>query len=80
MRFLLHLIELFEQPVQMLRGDSHAGVLHAEQKRAVVAADPQRDRSLFRELDRVAEQVDENLPDLVAVGSDRRQMLFQIER
>ncbi len=42
-------------------------------------SNPQRDGSLFRELDGVAQQVDKNLPDFIAVGSHSGQTLFQIE-
>src|SRR3954469_7314573 len=75
-------LELLEDPVALRGRDAEALVGHLDQARAVLAPHSQLDPpALGRVLDRVVDQVDEHLPQLVLVAADRGGIVdAQVER
>ena len=65
----LGLHEGLEDRVQFVLGDAGPGVFHLNLQVAVHHVRPQRHRPLSGELDGVAQQVDEDLPQLALVGT-----------
>ena len=82
------LAESLEEPRQLLRGDADSRIDHGELDHGPAGAcrkhaQDHADAALFRELDRVANEVDEDLPQTHRVGLDRagqRPLRFHGER
>src|SRR6185436_16410811 len=67
----VRLPEALEDVRQVLGGDADAAVLHADHDRPVVAPRAQRDSAARRrELDRVRQQVPQDLLQPIAIGAD----------
>ena len=56
-----HAVEALEEAGQLVRGDARAGVLHLQRHPLPVLAQAQRDAALERELERVGDQVEDDL-------------------
>src|SRR2546430_1131509 len=70
----VQLAELLEDQIELVRGDTDARVRHGEGHVVTPTGDGHGDRPLVRELDGVAQEVDEDLLDLVLVGVEPRQV------
>ena len=70
----VHLPELLEDQLELVRGDADAGVRHGEGDVVTPTGDGHGDRPLVRELDGVAQEVEKDLLDLVLVGVEPRQV------
>src|SRR5688500_911752 len=68
---LFDLPERVEDPLEVVRCDADARVTDLEADRLEVRSDHERDSTTLAELDRVREQVDENLSELDAISHDR---------
>src|SRR6185437_5455299 len=70
---LNYLIELLENALVVPLGDADAKVLHSHLRPLLIGAEPHDDRIGPRRIfDGVGEQIDENLPQTIAVTADLR--------
>ena len=66
------LAELLEDQSQRGLGDADAGIRHSELHPLPDGAHVERDRAHFCELGGVAQEVDEDLLELLLIGAERR--------
>jgi hypothetical protein len=72
--------EALEEPVDLVGGNSHARVRDLDHRRVVATIDRERHRSFFRrELDRVREQVPDELTEPHRVGPERERLVCRHE-
>src|SRR5436309_5912670 len=72
-------VELLEDPLLLMRGDSESLVAHAEPHRVVVRLEADFDLTLAGVLDRVLDEVDEHLPQLVRIRGDGRRTVRMLD-
>src|SRR5215813_192918 len=71
-----HLLELFEHPILIRRGNANAGVRDRDLHDAIIRSRPDGDlATLRRELQRVREQIEQHLLHLALVGANRSETL-----
>src|SRR4029453_19124796 len=66
-------MDLDEHLAELAGGDPDSGVGDADSKSPIDGPDTHCDRALIGVLDRVAQQVEQDLHDLLAIGDDRWQ-------
>jgi len=74
-QFLLDLLERARKARQVLRRDAAAGIDDTQRQRVRRAARMHHDRARVGELDRVGQEIEQNLFHRAMVGFDFRQML-----
>ncbi len=62
------LLELHENPLQVLRRDPDAGIRHCNLQNTVPEFRHNLDTAMLSELDRIAHEIDQNLPQASAIG------------
>jgi hypothetical protein len=67
---VFRLAEMLEHLALTLGRNANAGVLHRKQNTWVLPLHTQNDRALVRELQRIAQEVDQNLHQPVPIGAD----------